>query len=95
MLYRPGCRNFVVMRHVHVLFYEITAGEDKEHFMCKFSIIKLTTAVFSYTEKSSQKLVRDSIRMHRESQKKICLRRTRQRLLRERRLNFRDPIYFH
>ena len=55
------------------LFYEITAGEDKEHFICKFSIIKPTTAVFSYTEKSSQKLDRDSIRTHRESQKKISL----------------------
>ena len=59
------------------LFYEITAGEDKEHFICKFSIIKLTTAVFSYTEKSSQKLDRDSIRTYRESQN------IRQRLLRK------------
>ena len=66
------------------LFYEITAGEDKEHFICKFSIIKLMTAVFSYTEKSSQKLDRDSIRMHRESQI----------FFRKRRLNFRDPNYF-
>ena len=66
------------------LFYEITAGEDKEHFICKFFIIKLTTAVFSYTERSSQKL-------DRESQKKIRLRPARQRLLRKRRLNFRDP----
>ena len=65
------------------LFYEITAGEDKERFICKFFIIKLTTAVFSYTEKSSQKLDRDSI-MHRESQKKF----------RKRRLNFSDPNYF-
>ena len=52
------------------LFYEITAGENKEHFICKFFILKLTPAVFSYTEKNSQKLDRDSIRMHRESQKK-------------------------
>ena len=61
------------------LFYEITAGEDKEHFICKFFIIKLTTTVFSYTEKSSQKLDRDSIRMHRKH---------------KRRLNFRDLNYF-
>ena len=62
MLYRPGCRNFAVMRHEHVSFL---------HFICKFSIIKLTTAVFSYTEKSSKKLDRDFIRTHRESQKKV------------------------
>ena len=53
------------------LFYEITAGKDKEHFICKFFVMKLTTAVFSYTEKSSQKLDRDPIRTHRESQKNI------------------------
>ena len=76
------------------LFYEITAGEDKEHFICKFFIMKLTTAVFSYTEKSSQKLDRDPIRMHRESQKKFRLSRARQRLLRKRRLNFHDPNNF-
>ena len=40
--------------------------------------------MFSYTEKSSQKLDRDSIRMHRESQT----------FFRKRRLNFRDPNYF-
>ena len=39
------------------------------------------TAVFSYTEKSSKKLDRDSIRTHRESKKK-------------RHLNFRDLNYF-
>ena len=39
------------------------------------------TAVFSYTEKSSKKLDRDSIRTYRESKKK-------------RRLNFRDLNYF-
>ena len=30
------------------------------------------TAVFSYTEKSSEKLDRDSIRTHRESKKKLA-----------------------
>ena len=57
---------FVLLIMCMFLFYQITAGEDKEHFICKFSIIKPTTAVFSYTEKSAQKLDRDSITTHGE-----------------------------